>query len=879
MVEPAHEGHSSPSSYPVLSPLPSPYNGSPATSISPRKGKRRRARPEPVSDEYSFSELVIELSRDCGLQLGLDPVCDEHLSQSLILGQEISCDSDDDGMEEEERALESSMNEISATLRRASRDDMVHTLLPQGLLLPPDAAGDAAAAAESPDLTMLVKGSGERNGGGDSDSGMSYHSADTGGGAPHSCSGSLSGSGRSMLGGYSGGGRGKGSRLGGSVGASSPAGSLNGNSAACREAVSPLQRGALTPPGRATASASASPARAAGEWPSPRLSASPPICGRSRPKPRLAHIKRGRGSNGAGSPLPDDGSHGGIGAQRVKGSSHRCGRKPLKEVIEFDLTHLPDFNACIVGDLLTPYMLQQVYSGLIPWNTEPACTFMLECCMRPDVSSSSITQCVSRVCVESGLDVTRRRGRQLLCMVPMGSNTGAIDWGPIVSESGGGLSNSSSRRDSSSGSGAGWGPWEFVDAQLTVSRATKNRVLLVRFLVASGSTKYPVAASGTIACLALPSVSFFLKRLKSELISDGLSNGCLTSVQPAGKELHGKLDSSFIRQIEEMCQGEMYASLEQTGKYLEDHAQQVELSANRAMKLLNPMFDIYKTPIPMLALPLPAPDGLSGAMFRSTNSQLTESDIADLEAKEFKSEADRQHAEVLGRWCRYVAHCDAEMTVRMQEKNKQVMQRIVKTKVEQLELFQLLRDSYATTRAQSIGLVQSFHQAIEDAGHAGLGTSGYDTVDIDVEVPIFYCSCTSSASPGFLYLTYWHLCWLPKFTKRILIVSLNSIVSVSRRKGAGFLGLSSAVDVEYSVNQALGEDEQCQRLVLSLKPTITDANDLRDLIEAVSAVHTDPGCAIVPDTLEWVMNECQSGASSPRPNAARALQGSKPSTN
>jgi hypothetical protein len=136
----------------------------------------------------------------------------------------------------------------------------------------------------------------------------------------------------------------------------------------------------------------------------------------------------------------------------------------------------------------------------------------------------------------------------------------------------------------------GWSAWSHVDMQLVVSRATKHRMLLVRFLApadcsadSSADRSAPTASSDEVckASLNAPAVTSFLAELKMALISEKLVNGALlkqpaattatstTAAATAGSTENSthnsssmtsvatsaatSLDPLFVQQIEDLC--------------------------------------------------------------------------------------------------------------------------------------------------------------------------------------------------------------------------------------------------------------------------------------------------------------------------------------
>jgi hypothetical protein len=135
-----------------------------------------------------------------------------------------------------------------------------------------------------------------------------------------------------------------------------------------------------------------------------------------------------------------------------------------------------------------------------------------------------------------------------------------------------------------------WSAWSHVDMQLVVSRATKHRMLLVRFLApvdssadSSADRSAPTASSDEVckASLNAPAVTSFLDELKMALISEKLVNGALlkqpaattatntTAAATAGSTENSthnsssmtsvatsaatSLDPLFVQQIEDLC--------------------------------------------------------------------------------------------------------------------------------------------------------------------------------------------------------------------------------------------------------------------------------------------------------------------------------------
>jgi hypothetical protein len=136
----------------------------------------------------------------------------------------------------------------------------------------------------------------------------------------------------------------------------------------------------------------------------------------------------------------------------------------------------------------------------------------------------------------------------------------------------------------------GWSAWSHVDMQLVVSRATKHRMLLVRFLApadssadSSAHSSAPAACTDEVckASLNAPAVTSFLDELKMALMSEKLVNGALlkqpaastansaaaaaassstensphsvSSVTSAATSAGTSLDPLFVQQIEDLC--------------------------------------------------------------------------------------------------------------------------------------------------------------------------------------------------------------------------------------------------------------------------------------------------------------------------------------
>ncbi|CAN0396688.1 unnamed protein product, partial [Ectocarpus sp. 12 AP-2014] len=109
-------------------------------------------------------------------------------------------------------------------------------------------------------------------------------------------------------------------------------------------------------------------------------------------------------------------------------------RRPLREMLRLEedeaevkdggepvarLEHLPAFTERWAPEALTPHILSQVFSGLVPVASnqgqgEPVCTYMLECCVRPDVDAVTILHVASLIAANHGLELVRKRGGQVL---------------------------------------------------------------------------------------------------------------------------------------------------------------------------------------------------------------------------------------------------------------------------------------------------------------------------------------------------------------------------------------------------------------------------------------------------------------------------------
>ncbi|CAM9451266.1 unnamed protein product [Ectocarpus sp. 13 AM-2016] len=130
----------------------------------------------------------------------------------------------------------------------------------------------------------------------------------------------------------------------------------------------------------------------------------------------------GQGEGGPGGKVDGAASNGG-GEDSVGGDgggglvTRAIPRRPLREMLRLEeeeaevkdgggpvarLEHLPAFTERWAPEALTPHILSQVFSGLVPVASnqgqgEPLCTYMLECCVRPDVEAVTILHVASLV--------------------------------------------------------------------------------------------------------------------------------------------------------------------------------------------------------------------------------------------------------------------------------------------------------------------------------------------------------------------------------------------------------------------------------------------------------------------------------------------------
>ncbi|CAM9163400.1 unnamed protein product, partial [Scytosiphon promiscuus] len=137
-------------------------------------------------------------------------------------------------------------------------------------------------------------------------------------------------------------------------------------------------------------------------------------------------VESGRDKAASSSASAEDGGSSG-GGELVTRS---IARRPLREMLRLEseeageggvarLEHLPAFTERWAPEALTPEILSQVFSGLVPvasgqGQSEPVCTYMLECCVRPDVKAITILHVASLIAANHGLELIRKRGGQVL---------------------------------------------------------------------------------------------------------------------------------------------------------------------------------------------------------------------------------------------------------------------------------------------------------------------------------------------------------------------------------------------------------------------------------------------------------------------------------
>ncbi|CAN0497505.1 unnamed protein product [Ectocarpus sp. 12 AP-2014] len=223
-----------------------------------------------------------------------------------------------------------------------------------------------------------------------------------------------------------------------------------------------------------------------------------------------------------------------------------------------------------------------------------------------------------------------------------------------------------------------------------------------------------------------------------------------------------------------MCQFDMVASLREAGVSLDEHARNEELRGVVVTRLLEEMFNLVGLPMlpppPQLVLAMPRPNDILPSSV-DPMPDLCEEDRGELSSHRFCSEASRVMANVLARCIRYTEKCDEQMTARMQRKNRQVMQRISRSQLYQRELFQALRDGHMAVRRSR--MTAAFSRVMQSRPEAG--------IDPNVEAPVYFCSIICNRRPGYLYLTYWHVCVVtkvPGFASTVTVMNLEDIDAV-----------------------------------------------------------------------------------------------------
>ncbi|CAN0303912.1 unnamed protein product [Ectocarpus sp. 12 AP-2014] len=326
--------------------------------------------------------------------------------------------------------------------------------------------------------------------------------------------------------------------------------------------------------------------------------------------------------------------------------------------------------------------------------------------------------------------------------------------------------------------GAGWGAWSHVDMQLVVGQASKHRVLLIRFVTSRAATSREVfrlaaaaAENGEPLAIA-PAAKGFVSSVQRALRDRGALLESLESLPVQKTKV--EIDAQFLSQVEGMCQFDMVASLREAGVSLDEHARNEELRGVVVTRLLEEMFNLVGLPMlpppPQLVLAMPRPNDILPSSV-DPMPDLCEEDRGELSSHRFCSEASRVMANVLARCIRYTEKCDEQMTARMQRKNRQVMQRISRSQLYQRELFQALRDGHMAVRRSR--MTAAFSRVMQSRPEAG--------IDPNVEAPVYFCSIICNRRPGYLYLTYWHVCVVtkvPGFASAVTVMNLEDIDAV-----------------------------------------------------------------------------------------------------
>lgn len=148
-------------------------------------------------------------------------------------------------------------------------------------------------------------------------------------------------------------------------------------------------------------------------------------------------------------------------------------------------------------------------------------------------------------------------------------------------------------------------------------------------------------------------------------------------------------------------------------------------------------------------------------------------------------------------WAGLLRQCDAEMTARLQRKNRQVVDRLGRASDYERLILRTLRDTgQRLLSASSVvpAAFRTFHTvALQQVGE-GEG---------EVEAPLYHCPCIVGACPATLHITYGHLVFisrLPGFSwhRRVPLKDVRAVAIAPSSFSIGFGRLAQTVEVEVS---------------------------------------------------------------------------------
>lgn len=224
----------------------------------------------------------------------------------------------------------------------------------------------------------------------------------------------------------------------------------------------------------------------------------------------------------------------------------------------------------------------------------------------------------------------------------------------------------------------------------------------------------------------------------------------------------------------------MNRALEAQARALEDYARAAEWRCRQLRGLLQPMFELYKMEPPVLGKPLPlsyypldllgAYEGLRiGADSPRSEKQMSNDDEMEGSSGEgthaaCPSSAAGCLAALQARaWGGLLARCDAEMTARLQRKNRQVVDRLGRVSDYERLLVRALRDNRHRLTLPLFKTLREQQAQVQEVHGEGKGED-------DVETPLFYCSCLVAARPATLYILYSHLVFISRLPGEFLVV-------------------------------------------------------------------------------------------------------------